>query len=242
MEYQQSTNRRTCSIRVEPYLAKYARVKFGVDPKTGGVHIPDSFNLYHCVWHCMAKWPLERWHVGVMRRTDAPEGNLLIHLPNRRAEGGFRKNPLYWNYISPRHARLINRELKRLFDWEFHHYVEILLEYHPDITKKEAVSRFARKYSLGIDAEDALLKNFQRHERAVRVFLGLRKRKSTENNVKSTITSTTVLSCWKPPFLRLAEGIDDGPDLCRCENSLARVITQGLELLGKSGEMVDPEP
>jgi len=238
MEHPQ--HRRTAVIRVEPYLARYARRKFDVDPSTGGIRIPDSFNLYHCVWQSMSKWPVERWHVGVSRRVDEPEGNLLIHLPNRRAEGGISKNPRYWNYISPRHARLINRELKRLFDWEFHHYVEILLEYHPDITKKEAVSRFARKYGLGIDAEDALVKNFQRHERSVRIFLGLKKRKSAENNVKSATTSPTDLSCRFAPSSGFTESLDDGSDLCGRKHPLARLIAQGLESLRQSREECDP--
>ena len=244
--------RRVATIRVEPYLAKYARMKFDVAPETGGVIIPDSFSLYHCVWQAMSKWPLERWHIGVKRRVDTPEGNLLIHLPKRREEGGVTKDPRYWNYISPRHARLINRELKRLFDWEFHHYVEVQLEYHPDITKKEAVRRFIQKYGLGIDTEDALLKNFQRHERTIRIFLGLKKRKSAENKVKSTPTSTTDLSCREthrqPPFsdaanndLRLADGPDDGTDLSWCKGALLTMaITEGLQSLGKSGIVGDP--
>ena len=248
MEHQLYQKRRVAMIRVEPYLAKYARMKFGVDPSSGGIRIPDSFNLYHCVWQVMAKWPKRNWRIGFNRPAESPEGNLLIHLPNRRGEGGIRKNPDCWNYISPRHARLINRELKRLFDWEFHHYVEILLEYHPDMTKKEAVGRFIRKYDLGIDTEDALLKNFQRHERAIRIFLGLKKRKNTENRVKSTCTSTTVLSCQKPPFLaagngasRLSDGLDDSPHLCRGEGALLRrAIAQGLESLGESRVVVDP--
>ena len=236
-------HRRVAEIRVEAYLAQYARMKFDVDPRTGGIKIPDSYSLYHCVWQSMSKWPSERWHVGVRRPVDAPEGNLLIHLPNRREEGGVWKNPRYWNYISPRHARLINRELKRLFDWEFHHYVEILLEYQPDITKKEAVARFARKYGLGIDSEDALLKNFQRHLRAVRILLGLKKRKNGENNVKSTSTSTTVLSCPRPPLLWLPESLGDGTHLGRGEGALlARAIAEGLESLGESRVVVDPSP
>jgi hypothetical protein len=240
MNQQQSHSRRVAQIRVEPYLAAYARRKFPIDPITGGIKVPDKFDLYHCIWHSMSKWPLERWNIGVRRKADAPEGNLLIHLPNRRSEGGIRKNPLFWNYISRRHARLINRELKRLFDWEFHHYVEILLEYHPDMTKKEAVQRFAKKYALGIDCEDALLKNFQRHEKTIRIFLGLRKRKNAENNVKSASTSTTVLSCPKPPLSGFSDGVGDGLDLCRSEYPLAGVIAKGLQLLGETRVERDP--
>lgn len=239
MEYQQ--HRRTATIQVPQYLATYALRKFTTNSQTGGIVIPDTFNLYHCVWQVMAKWPVERWHVGVTRRVDAPEGNLVIHLPNRRTEGDIRKDPRYWNYISPRSARAICRELKRLFDWEFHHYVENLLEYSPFITKKDAIRRFARKYALGIDVEDALLKNFQRHERQNRLFLGL-------NKVKSTRTSTPTLSCRKTPFREAAnevwswfpDGGNDGTYLRRREHPLARAITEGLKLLGEAGEVFDP--
>lgn len=178
-------NRRVVTIRVVPYLAQYARCRFEIHPKTGGIKIPDNYDLYHAVWHAMQKWPLERWAVGVRRPVDAPEGNLKIHLPNYQ-EGGFRKNPLYWNYISPRRARVIGRELKRLFDWEFHHYVEVMLDYHPGMTKKEAVARFVRKYGLGIDTEETLLKNYQRHQRAENILLELNKPKTRKNNVKTT--------------------------------------------------------
>lgn len=229
MSSQQSDRRKTCSIHVEPYLATYARQKFEVDPKTGGIRIPDNFDLYHCVWHAMAKWPLERWHIGVKRRVEAPEGNLLIHLPSRRPEGGFSKDPRYWNYIPPRSARVINRELKRLFDWEFHHYVENALLYGHGISKKEAVRRFAAKYSLGIDTEDALLKNFQRYERKNRLFLLLNKRKIAP-------TSTTVLSTPVPPLLRLPEGEGEHGGLCKCLNPLAQVICNGLEQLAGPDE------
>ena len=225
----QQQQRRTCSIHVADCLARYARQKFPVDPKTGGIRIPDSFNLYHCVWHAMAKWPLEYWHIGVRRRADLPEGNLLIHLPNRRSEGGVSKDTRFWNYISPRNGRIIAAELKRLFDWEFQHYVDNLIEYRRDIPKKEAVRRFARKYNLGIDSEDALLKNYQRYERRKRIFLGL-------NKSKITPTSTTDLSSRVPSLLRFPYGIDDSSEHNRGKESLERVITQGLEKLCSPAE------
>lgn len=163
-------HRRTATISVPDYLARYARLKFDVDPATGGIVIPDSMNLYHCVWQLMARWPRVRTWTGALRRADAPAGNLTIHLPNRRSEGDVRKNPLYWNYLSPRAGRAVGRELKRLFDWEFHHYVDELTGRDRCVTKVAAVRRFCHRYRLGIDAEDALLKNLQRHELRERVF------------------------------------------------------------------------
>jgi len=224
---QAPTRRRVAVVKVQPYLAAYARIKFDVDQKTGGIIIPDSFDLYHCVWQNMAKWPLERWHCGVSRPVDPPDGNLLIHLPFRRTEGGVAKDPRFWNYISPRAASVINRELKRLFDWEFHHYVENMLECSSSITKKEAVTCFSRKYGLGIDAEDTLLKNFQRYERRNRIFLSLKKH-------KSTTTSTPTLSCRIPPLLMLRPDLGDGAYCFGQENPLARLIADGLRRLDGS--------
>lgn len=224
--------RRTASIQVQPYLAEYARRKFSRDPQTGGIVIPDSFNLYHCVWQSMSKWPLERWHVGVMRRVESGEGNLLIHLPDRHREGGLRKDPRYWNYLPPRAAHEIGRELKRLFDWEFHHYMEQRLK--AGDTKVGAVREFARLYGLGIDAEDTLLKNFQRYERRMGIFLRL-------NKVKSARLSTPTLSCRVPALLRLPEGGQDGPHLSGGEGALfRRAVAEGLELLGQARTVVDP--
>lgn len=166
MEHQQYQKRRVCSIRVAPYLATYARQKFDVDPLTGGIRIPDTFDLYHCVWQLMERRPKDA--------KPTEETNLTIWLPARRGiEGLAQKNPAFWNYLSPRSARLVERSLRRLFNWEFHHYCENLIS--RGTGKKEAVGRFIRMYGLGIDSEDALLKNLQRHERAIQVFLGIKK-------------------------------------------------------------------
>lgn len=174
MEHQEYQKRRICAIRVEPYLAKYARMKFDVDAQTGGIRIPDSFDLYHCVWQLMERRP-----VGVELPKDA---NLTIWLPARRGiEGVAQKNPAFWNYLSPRSARQVERSLRRLFNWEFHHYCDDLIS--RGLAKKESVGRFIRKYGLGIDCEDALLKNLQRHERTIHAFLGIKKRKNKKNPV-----------------------------------------------------------
>ena len=173
MDPQQYMKRRVCAIRVEPYLAEYARRKFDIDPKTGGIRIPDSFDLYHCVWNLMERHPVNAEPPG--------DANLVIWLPARRnTEGVAQKNPAYWNYLSPRSQHLVEKSLRRLFNWEFHHYCEDLIS--RGCKKAEAVRSFISLYRLGIDSEDALLKNLQRHERTVQVFLGIKKRKSGKNH------------------------------------------------------------
>lgn len=173
MEKEKYTRNRVASIRVEPYLAVYAREKFEIDPKTGGIKIPDSFDLYHCVWQLMERRP---------RNAELPEDpNLKIWLPSRRCtEGLAQKNPAFWNYLSPRSQRLVEKSLRRLFNWEFHYFCEDLVS--QQVTKKEAVDRFISMYNLGIDVEDTLLKNLQRHERTIQVFLGIKKRKNKKKH------------------------------------------------------------
>ena len=163
MEHQLYQKRRVAMIRVEPYLAAYARRKFEADPVTGGIRIPDSFDLYHCVWQVMER-PPRGYH---------PTGNenLCIWLPFRRTSPS--KHPEHWNYISPRHQWAVEKQLRRLFNWEFHHFVGQQLEHGQ--MKVDAVREFVRLYHLGLDCEDALLKNLQRHERTMQEFLGVTK-------------------------------------------------------------------
>lgn len=174
MERQQYQKRRVTHIRVTPYLAQYARMKFEIDEKTGGIKIPDSFDLYHCVWQLMERRP--------RHAKDPSDVNLAIWLPARRGIDGLtQKNPAFWNYIPPRRQWIIEKALRRLFNWEFHHFCENLVS--QSVTKKEAVDRFIRMYGLGIDSEDALLKNLQRHERTISTFLGIKKPKNKEKAI-----------------------------------------------------------
>lgn len=172
-------HQRTCFINVAEYLACYARQKFRVDERTGGIRIPSSFDLYHCVWQAMAKWPVGRTWLGLRRRVDAPKGNLLIHLPDRRhPKEGCRKNPRYWNYISPRSCYVIARELKQVFDQDLYRFVD---SQPAGTTRTDAVRRFCQLWHLGIDSEDALLKNLQRRERRKRVILKLSENRGKES-------------------------------------------------------------
>lgn len=169
----QPQQRRTCRISVPDYLARYARYKFDMDSQTGGIRIPDSFDLYDCVWKAMAKWPVEHTWLGLQRRADAPDGNLLIHLPCRRKPvNGLRKNPCYWNYISPRAAYIIICELRKLFNKDLYDYVDSKTN---NVTRVAAVRQFCHDRDLGIDAEDALLKNLQRRDRKKHLILNLSK-------------------------------------------------------------------
>lgn len=163
MEYEKYRQQRVAVIQVADYLARWAVRKFDIDPQTGGIRIPQTFDLYHCVWHLMERRP--------RNLTAEPVGNLKIWLPARRAEGHLaQKNPAIWNYLSPRRQHVVEQQLRRLFSYEFHMHVE--QELLRGVQKTEAVRNYIRLYRLGLDCEDTLLKNLQRHERALREFLG----------------------------------------------------------------------
>ena len=168
MEHQQYQKKRVAQICIKPYLATYAKKKFEIDPKTGGIKIPDSFDLYHCIWQLMERQP--------RHQADGSEQkvNLTIWLPFRRTTPS--KHPEYWNYIPPRKHWIIEKALRQLFNWEFHHYVEGLIT--KGTAKVDAVRSFIRYYGLGLDCEDALLKNMQRYERSIQAFLGIQKTKN----------------------------------------------------------------
>lgn len=156
-------------MRVEPYLAAYAQKKFESDPVTGGIKIPDTFDLYHCVWQLMERRP--------RLTVDREDANLAIWLPFRRTMPS--KHPEHWNYIPPRRQWIIEKQLRRLFNWELHHYVEQQQEYGR--TRIDAIREFIRYYDLPLDCEQALVKHLQRHERTMKVFLNITKSKKEKN-------------------------------------------------------------
>lgn len=143
-------------ICIEPYLAEYAKNKFASGGRDDAIRIPYNSEFYHCVWEHMAK-----------RRSDQPlqtDGNLRILLPSRRmTEDGPLKNPSYYNYLSPAAVSLIERYLRRQFNYEFH---QVMLDNEnlgrPERQLDLAID-FIRRYRLESITEDALLKNFQRY-------------------------------------------------------------------------------
>ena len=111
MERERYLKNRVASIRVEPYLAEYARKKFAVDPKSGGIKIPYTYDLYHCIFNSMQKPPS-----GVV---EPCEGNLLICLPDSRMMP-VRKHPETYCYLSASSMTDIEQALRQLFNFDFH--------------------------------------------------------------------------------------------------------------------------
>lgn len=158
----------TILIRIEPYLAEYARSIFATRVSDGGVRMPSHSGLYHMVYDLLEK-----------RRRDQPpaEGNLCLTLPCRRIADGTPsdgdddcqplKNPHYYNYLSPQSCRRVENYLRMRFNLEFH---EVMMENEEQGRPQrhiEAVRQFLRRHRLTAISEDALLKNFRRFRHRV---------------------------------------------------------------------------
>ena len=92
--------------------------------------------------------------------------NLYISLPSRRPSsslGSPWKDPAYYNYLSRESAHLIETELRRLFNFEFH---RLMLQNEESGRKSklaDVVEDFISQYNLKSITPDALLKNYQRY-------------------------------------------------------------------------------
>lgn len=154
MEKEKYLRNRVASIRVEPYLAEYARKKFSIDPKTKAIRIPYTFELYHCIYNRMEKKP-----AGAVEVTDA---NLAICLPDSRVMP-VRKHPEYWNWLSLSATAEIESCLRNLFNYDFHTVMMANEVNGRPRQQRELVEGFISEYGLTQITSDALLKNFQRY-------------------------------------------------------------------------------
>lgn len=139
----------TTSIYIEPYLAEYIRGKYN-NGCEGSLRIPDHTDLYHMVWALMSR----------RQKNQSPvdAGNLTFILPERRVG----KDPKVYNFLSPASARMIEKEIRRMFNRELHTVMdENDLNGH-DLNNLEVVLHFMHSYCIESVSEDALLKNFYR--------------------------------------------------------------------------------
>ena len=157
MEEKKRYSKNFAAIDIEPYLAEYAKKRFVLNRNNGGVVIPSSYDLYHCVWTHMSRPP----HDYDRSKT----GNLKISLPCRRAnlDEGPWKDPAYFNYLSSSAAHAIEVCLRRMFNFEFHNLMSENEEQGRPRRQIEVVEDFIRKYDLLSISSDALIKNWQRY-------------------------------------------------------------------------------
>lgn len=139
----------TTCIKIEPYLAEYLRGKFnnGADEP---FRIPDNTDLYHIIWTLMSR-----------RRCDqspVDQGNLTFILPERRVG----KDPQVYNYLSPRSAKIIELEIRRMFNRELHVVMDENDQSGHELNNIDIVHNLLCSYCIESISEDALLKNFYR--------------------------------------------------------------------------------
>lgn len=147
--------KKIATIKIEPYLAEYIIGKYGMDTKSGAVKIPHTSDLYHCVWENMSKQRANQ--------PDNADGNLRILLPCRKGgEGVVWKDPAYYNYLSPSAAKYIEKQIRRMFNFELHSVLLENEEFGRQRNNSEVIFDFIRTYRLFSISSDALLKNFYR--------------------------------------------------------------------------------
>lgn len=162
MQKEKRLAKQVTTIRIEPYLAEYISVKYGIDAATGAVRIPYKSDLYFCIWENMTK---------CRSNQVAPvDGNLRIFLPCRKAgsEEGPWKNPAYYNYLSPASAKIIESHIRRLFNFELHRVLLENEEFGRSKRNLDVIYDFIREYRLKSISSDALLKNYYRYRNRVR--------------------------------------------------------------------------
>lgn len=147
--------KKNATIKIEPYLAEYIIGKYGVDKKSGTVKIPHTSDLYHCIWENMSRQRANQ--------PDNTDGNLRISLPCRKGGDGIAwKDPAYYNYLSPAAAKEIEKQIRRMFNFELHSVLLENEEFGRERNNSEVIFDFIRRYRLLSISSDALLKNFYR--------------------------------------------------------------------------------
>ncbi|EFM01820.1 hypothetical protein [Hoylesella marshii] len=153
--------KKNTAIRIEPYLAEYVAGKYGVEQKNGAVKIPYTSDLYHCIWENMSR---KR-----SNQTEPEDGNLLIQLPFRKAGNGIPwKDPAYYNYLSPSASKIIEAQIRRMFNFELHRVLLENEEFGRQRKNLDVIYDFIRTYHLKSISPDALLKNFYRFRNRLR--------------------------------------------------------------------------
>lgn len=139
----------TTSIYIEPFLAEYLRGKYN-NGANEAFHIPDNTDLYHTIWTLMSR-----------RRVDqspVDNGNLTFILPERRIG----KDPASFNYLSPRSAKIIELEIRRMFNRELHTMLDENDQNNHELSNIDVAHNFLCCYAIESISEDALIKNFYR--------------------------------------------------------------------------------
>ncbi|MCD7851529.1 MAG: hypothetical protein LUH63_18535 [Parabacteroides sp.] len=143
----------TVKISIKKHLEEYLLGKFN-DCREGTVILPDQVDLYHVLFDLASRRPVS---------CPLDDGTLEIALPDRRIG----KDPAYYNYLSERSQRILERRVEVMFWAELHDLIDYNKHMY-GIEYAESVFSFMRKYDITSITEDALLKNYYRWRDKVR--------------------------------------------------------------------------
>ncbi|MBQ6176006.1 MAG: hypothetical protein IJK29_02280 [Bacteroidales bacterium] len=154
---------KTASVHVKPYLAEYAMAKYPTDPANGGLLIPESDDLYHCLWSVITRPRRDS------RRHPSPNLTFSLPCPSPNTLGSAWKNPARYNHIPLLSMIEIERCLQRQFDFELHRAMFENMESDHPVRQLDVALAFIRQYRLRSIGEESLLKNFSRYRNNLRL-------------------------------------------------------------------------
>lgn len=137
----------TCKILIRPYLAEYLRGKYGIE-ESNPIRFSDDSDLYHTIYDLMIKRPINCM---------VDRGNLEFVLPDRSVG----KDPKYYNYLSERSVRILEKRIMTMFQAEVHEYLDEQKHVH-GVYYVDACSELLERYGIMSITEDALIKSHQR--------------------------------------------------------------------------------
>lgn len=145
----------TTKLNLTPYLAEYITAKNGSSPGEPVAIHPDS-DLYVILWDLMQRRP--------SNVSPIDHGNLVLVLPDRRVG----KDPVHYNYLSEKSAKIINNKIRKLFNVELHQVMDANLNAGSPEKMIDVAYRFICRYEIKSISEDALVKNYYRWRENVR--------------------------------------------------------------------------
>ncbi len=152
----------TTRIEIKPHLAEYAYGKFSMCQHEP-VRFPSSLDIYHTIWDLLQKRP---------DNAGVDTGNLEIVLPvskkTEERDGVYKgKDPVSYNYLGERAAKIIQRKLEVMMFAELHDLLDEN-KHKFGIEYIETVYGFLNKYMINSISEDALIKNYYRWREVLR--------------------------------------------------------------------------
>lgn len=139
----------TTKIKIKEHLAEYIRGKYN-NCADGPVNIPKEADLYIVIWDLMAKRPAN---------AAIDTGNLEIALPSRSVG----KRPEYYNYLSLRSVKIIEKLIEGMMYAEIHHNLRV--NKRAGLNFIDTIHYFMQEYGITAISEDAFQKEFYRLRR-----------------------------------------------------------------------------